>query len=62
MTQMADNPERNSFRRSEILQELEGWIEVPMLVLSCMWLVLVLAELVWGTIRLRCSAQDHLCP
>lgn len=34
--------------RSKILQELEDWLETPMLVLSFVWLVLLLIELIWG--------------
>ncbi len=49
MAEIADDPDRDRFHRSEILQELESWIETPMLVLSFLWLVLVLVELVWGT-------------
>jgi len=48
MAQMAGEPDD----RREILQELESWIETPMLVLSFLWLVLVLVELVWGTSEL----------
>jgi len=49
MAQIAGDPNRDRSHRSEILQELENWIETPMLVLSFLWLVLVLVELVWGT-------------
>ena len=31
------------------LHQLEAWLETPMLALSFAWLLLVLAELVWGT-------------
>jgi len=31
-----------------VLKQLEEWIEIPMLVLSFVWLFLVLAELIWG--------------
>ena len=34
--------------RSEVLHELEDWLETPMLVLSFVWLVLLLIELIWG--------------
>lgn len=34
--------------RGEILQQLEDWLEVPMLVLAFVWLLLMLAELIWG--------------
>ena len=48
MAQSHDEPDQDGFRRGEILQELEEWIETPMLLLSFLWLVLVLVELVWG--------------
>lgn len=38
--------------RLRVLQQLEDWLETPMLVLSFIWLVLVLVELVWGTSEL----------
>lgn len=31
-----------------ILKQLEEWIEIPMIMLSFVWFVLVLAELIWG--------------
>ncbi|MBD2078656.1 potassium channel family protein [Leptolyngbya sp. FACHB-17] len=34
--------------RSEILQHLEQWLDLPMLVLSFVWLVLFVVELIWG--------------
>lgn len=34
--------------RREVLERLEDWLERPMLALSLAWLLLVLAELVWG--------------
>jgi voltage-gated potassium channel len=37
--------------RTTVLRQLEDWIELPMLVLSFAWLLLVLAELIWGDIR-----------
>ncbi|MEG3938118.1 MULTISPECIES: ion transporter [unclassified Microcoleus] len=33
--------------RSEILQQLEDWLETPMLVLSFVWLALFIVELIW---------------
>lgn len=35
--------------RWAVLHDLEDWLETPMLVLSFVWLVLVLIELVWTT-------------
>ena len=34
--------------RYELLQQLEDWLETPMLVLGFAWLVLLLIELIWG--------------
>lgn len=34
--------------QSEILQQLEDWLEIPMLVLSFVWLTLFVVELIWG--------------
>jgi voltage-gated potassium channel len=34
--------------RGEILQQLEDWLEMPMLVLGFAWLALLIIELIWG--------------
>lgn len=34
--------------QNEILQQLEDWLEIPMLLLSFVWLVLFIVELIWG--------------
>jgi len=34
--------------RREILQQLEDWLDLPMMVLGFIWLVLFLIELIWG--------------
>jgi voltage-gated potassium channel len=34
--------------RGEILAQLEDWLELPMLVLSFIWLALLIVELIWG--------------
>lgn len=47
---IADTPSMSE--RQTVLNQLEGWIEVPMLVLGFLWLALVVVELVWGDIRL----------
>jgi len=38
--------ERNE--RWTVLQQLEGWMQTPMIILSFVWLMLVLAEFIWG--------------
>jgi voltage-gated potassium channel len=35
-------------QRDEVLQQLEEWLEMPMLVLGLAWLVLFIIELIWG--------------
>lgn len=35
-------------KRCEILQQLEHWLDLPMLVLGFIWLVLFSIELIWG--------------
>ncbi|MCU0552440.1 MAG: potassium channel family protein [Leptolyngbya sp. Prado105] len=34
--------------RSEVLQQLEAWLDLPMLILSFVWLALLIVELIWG--------------
>jgi voltage-gated potassium channel len=34
--------------QSEILQQFEDWLEIPMLVLSFVWLAIFVVELIWG--------------
>ena len=34
--------------QNEILQQLEAWLEIPMLGLSFVWLALFVVELIWG--------------
>lgn len=34
--------------RSQILQQLEEWLEIPVLVLGFIWLILMVVELIWG--------------
>lgn len=34
--------------RQEVLQQLEDWLEIPMLVLGFAWLALFIVELIWG--------------
>jgi voltage-gated potassium channel len=43
-----DSPPSLDQERSEILQQLEDWLETPMLVLGIFWLGLFIIELVWG--------------
>jgi len=34
--------------REALLEQIQGWLEVPMLVLAFVWLALVIVEFVWG--------------
>ncbi len=34
--------------RNEVLQQLEDWLETPMLVLGFIWLALFIVEIIWG--------------
>ncbi len=34
--------------RYELLQRLEDWLEMPMLILAFVWLALLIGELIWG--------------
>ncbi len=35
-------------QRNQILQQLEDWLDIPMLILSFVWLALFIVELIWG--------------
>src|SRR5688500_12078825 len=41
-------PETLDRERRELLAQVEGWLETPLLVLGFAWLGLLVAELVWG--------------
>ena len=48
--QQFDRPEKQAIEheQQQILQQLEDWLELPMLVLSLAWLGLFVVELTWG--------------
>jgi voltage-gated potassium channel len=48
--QQFDRPEKQAieYEQQQLLQQLEGWLELPMLVLSFAWLGLFVVELTWG--------------
>jgi voltage-gated potassium channel len=46
---MTAEAERDAVERWSALRELEDWLETPMLVLSFVWLLLVIVELVFGS-------------
>jgi voltage-gated potassium channel len=50
-TRKADS-EDDRTERLDMLRELEDWLQTPMIFLSFFWLVLLIVELVWGSIRL----------
>ncbi len=49
-----DRPEKQAieYEQQQILQQLEDWLELPMLVLSLAWLGLFIVELTWGLMPL----------
>ena len=48
--QISDTPDQEALEREryELLQRLEDWLEMPMVVLAFAWLALLVGELVWG--------------
>lgn len=54
MTEPAPNPKRSNdaTERWAVLHDLEEWLQTPMVLLSFTWLILVVAEIVWGSTRL----------
>ena len=42
-------PEREQEERWEVLAQLEEWLETPMILLSFVWFLLVVVELIWTT-------------
>lgn len=50
----ASNTDRDNDQteRVDALQQLDDWLDTPMLFLSFVWLALLIVELVWGNIRL----------
>ncbi len=44
----ASDPKALERERYELLQRLEDWLEIPMLVLAFVWLALLIVELIWG--------------
>lgn len=45
------NRERHGPDRQRLLEDLQDWLEKPMLALSAVWLALLVVELVWGLSR-----------
>jgi len=51
MSSAAEDRKKVADERLIVLRDLEAWLDTPMLVLSFVWLVLVVVELVWGESR-----------
>ncbi len=49
MTNQNDSGSPEAEERWTALQDLDKWLRIPMMVLSFVWLLLVIVELVWGT-------------
>jgi voltage-gated potassium channel len=45
---MSDEADVSTAERWSVLDGLEDWLEIPMLILSFVWFALVLAGLIWG--------------
>lgn len=46
--------------RHELLEQIERWLEVPMLVLGFVWLILLGVELLWDAVWRRNPLLDVL--
>src|SRR4051812_12299987 len=46
--------------RRQILRTLEGWLEVPLLVLGFLWLALLIIEYVWGERPWLATTSDFI--
>lgn len=46
--------------RNEVLQQLEDWLEMPMLILALVWLLLFIVELIWGLTPLLDAASTTI--
>lgn len=44
----ASEKEELKKERSELLQQVEDWLETPMLILGFVWLALLVVDLIWG--------------
>lgn len=44
--------EDDQSERMDALEQLDAWLQTPMIFLSFVWLVLLIVEFVWGSIRL----------
>jgi len=47
-TQPAAEKQVLNDQRRQVLEQLEDWLETPMLVLGFVWLALLLVEFIWG--------------
>ena len=60
--QQFDQPEKQAIEheQQQILQQIEDWLELPMLVLRLAWLGLFLVELTWGLTPRQLSRSDKV--
>lgn len=56
----ADDERDLSSKREELLLQIEGWLEIPMLVLGFVWLALLIVELVAVESSTGDSRHGHL--
>ena len=60
--QQFDQPEKQAIEheQQQIFQQIEDWLELPMIVLSLAWLGLFLVELTWGLTPRQLSRSDKV--
>ncbi len=52
MTELTSTTTEEQNERATALEQLDEWLQAPMIFLSFVWLVLLIVEFVWGAIRL----------
>jgi voltage-gated potassium channel len=60
MLKMGSRNTRADVERAEILETLESWLETPLLILGIVWLLLLIAEFIWGLSPWLETASDAI--
>lgn len=48
MTQLDNHTDTLAAERRNVLEQVEDWLETPLLILAFVWLALMVSELIWG--------------
>lgn len=48
MTQLNHHTDSLAAERRQVLEQVEDWLETPLLILAFVWLALMVSELIWG--------------